>query len=229
MHGGLREALGRRNAAGASCAARGRHPGGRPGGGSPSPARRRRRSCSSPWRGRRSPEAAPGAQLRPRAPRHASRQAPGEGAAWPRTARRRRCGSGGDGHSGGGAARGGRRPHPTAAAAAAARLLLRSCCCSCSPVERGGRRRRRLPLSPASRLPRPVPLPLPLPGRRLLSAARVSHQTPRPQCSAAPAAGRRRPKRGRALRPKSEPAQCRTYLAVAPRHSAASEQEVARG
>lgn len=65
------------------------HPGGRPGGGSPSPARRRR-SCSSPWRGRRSPEAAPGAQLRPGAPRHASRRAPGEGAAWPRTTRRRR-------------------------------------------------------------------------------------------------------------------------------------------
>lgn len=137
-------------------------------------------------------------------------------------------GSGGGGYSGGGAARGGRRPHPTAAAAAA-RLLLRSCCCSCSPVERGGRRRRRLPLSPASRLPRPVPLPLPLPGRRLLSAARVSHQTPRPQCSAEPAAGRRRPKPGRALRPESEPAQCRAYLAVAPRHSAASEQEVVRG
>lgn len=65
------------------------HPGGRPGGGSPSPARRRR-SCSSPWRGRRSPEAAPGAQLRPGAPRHASRRAPGEGAAWPRTTRQRR-------------------------------------------------------------------------------------------------------------------------------------------
>lgn len=65
------------------------HPGGRPGGASPSPARRRR-SCSSPWRGRRSPEAAPGAQLRPGAPRHASRRAPGEGAAWPRTTRRRR-------------------------------------------------------------------------------------------------------------------------------------------
>lgn len=69
-------------------AVRERHPGGRPGGGSPSPARLRRRSCSSPWRGRRSPEAAPGAQLRPGAPRHASRRAPGEGAAWPRTARR---------------------------------------------------------------------------------------------------------------------------------------------
>lgn len=51
---------------------------------------RRRRSCSSPWRGRRSPEAAPGAQLRPGAPRHASRRAPGEGAAWPRTTRQRR-------------------------------------------------------------------------------------------------------------------------------------------
>lgn len=69
-------------------AVRERHPGGRPGGGSPSPARLRRRSCSSPWRGRRSPEAVPGAQLRPGAPRHASRRAPGEGAAWPRTARR---------------------------------------------------------------------------------------------------------------------------------------------
>lgn len=140
-------------------------------------------------------------------------------------------GSGGGGYSGGGAARGGRRPHPpAAAAAAAARLLLGSCCCSCSPAERGGRRRRRrLPLSPASRLPLPVPLPLPLPGRRLLSAERVSHQTPRPQCSAAPTAGRRRPKRGRALRRASEPAQCRAYLAVAPRHNAASEQEVAWG
>lgn len=81
---------GQRETADASGAARGRHPGGRPGGGSPSPARRRRRSCSSPWRGRRSPEAAPGAQLRPGAPRHASRRAPGEGAAWPHTARRRR-------------------------------------------------------------------------------------------------------------------------------------------
>jgi hypothetical protein len=37
-----------------------------------------------------SPEAAPGAQLRPGAPRHASRRAPGEGAAWPRTTWRRR-------------------------------------------------------------------------------------------------------------------------------------------
>lgn len=77
----------RHRAAGAHGA--GWHPGGRPGGASPSPARRRR-SCSSPWRGRRSPEAAPGAQLRPGAPRHASRRAPGEGAAWPRTTRRRR-------------------------------------------------------------------------------------------------------------------------------------------
>ncbi|CAI9171294.1 unnamed protein product [Rangifer tarandus platyrhynchus] len=139
-------------------------------------------------------------------------------------------GSGGGGCSGGGAARGGRRPHPpaavAAAAAVAARLLLRSCCCSCSPAERGGRRRRRrLPLSPASRLPRPVPLPLPLPGRRLLSAARVSHQTPRPQCSAARAAGRLRPKLGRALRRASEPARYRAYLAVAPRQSATSARE----
>lgn len=135
-------------------------------------------------------------------------------------------GSDGGGDSGGGAARSGRRPHPPAAAAA--RLLLRSCCCSCSPAERGGRRRRLL-LSPASRLPRPVPLPIPLPGRRLLSAARVSHQTPRPQCSAARAAGRRRPKRGRALWRASESARCRAYLAVAQRQSAASGQEGTRG
>ena len=90
MHGGLR---GRSQVVGGCGRPRhgaGRHPGGRPGGGSPSPARLRRRSCSSPWRGRRSPEAAPGAQLRPGAPRHASRRAPGEGAAWLRTARRRR-------------------------------------------------------------------------------------------------------------------------------------------
>lgn len=94
LHGALREGWGQREVSDGgrppSDAAHGRHPGGRPGGGSPSPARRRRRSCSSPWRGRRSPEAAPGAQLRPGAPRHASRRAPGEGAAWPRTARRRR-------------------------------------------------------------------------------------------------------------------------------------------
>lgn len=134
-------------------------------------------------------------------------------------------GSGGVGYSGGGAARGGRRPHPPAAAVVAARLPLRSCCCSCSPAERGGRRRRRLPLSPASGLPRPVPLRLPLPGRRLLSAARFSHQTPRPQCSAARAAGRMRPKRGRALRCASEPARCRANLAVAPRQSATSVRE----
>lgn len=135
-------------------------------------------------------------------------------------------GSDGGGDSGGGAARGGLRPHPPAAAAA--RLLLRSCCSSCSPAEGGGRRRR-LPLSPASRFPRPVPLPLPLPGRRLLRAARVSHQTPRPQCSAARAAGRRRPKRGRALWRASEPAQYRAHLAVAPRQSAASGRKGARG
>lgn len=134
--------------------------------------------------------------------------------------------SGGGRYSGGGATRGRRRPHPPAAAVVAAWLLLRSCCCSCSPAERGGRRRRRrLPLSPASRLPRPVPLPLPLPGSRLLSAARVSHQTPRPQCSAARAAGRLRPKRGRALQRASEPARCRAHLTVAPRQSATSGQE----
>ncbi|XP_059513542.1 protein FAM117B-like [Myotis daubentonii] len=137
-------------------------------------------------------------------------------------------GSDGGGDSGGSGAGRGRRPHPTAAAAA--RLLLRSCCGSCSPAERGGRRRRRrLPLSPASRLPRPVPLPLPLPGRCLLSAARVSHQTPRPQCSAARAAERRRPKQGRALWRSSEPARCRAHLAVAPRQSVGSGREGARG
>lgn len=113
------------------------------------------------------------------------------GRARPGPARLGGDGSDGDGgeNSRGGAARGRRRPHPpAAAAAAAARLRLRSCCCSCSPAERGGRRRRHLPLAPASHRPRPVPLPLPLPGcsRLLLGAARVSHQTPRPQCSAAP-------------------------------------------
>lgn len=116
------------------------------------------------------------------------------GRARPGPARLGGDGSDGDGgkNSGGGAVRGRRRPHPpaAAAAAAAARLRLRSCCCSCSPAERGGRRRRHLPLAPASHHPRPVPLPLPLPlpgcSRLLLGAARVSHQTPRPQCSAAP-------------------------------------------
>lgn len=127
-------------------------------------------------------------------------------------------------YSRGGAARGRHRPHPPAAAAA--RLLLCSCCSSCSPAERGGRRRRRrLPPFPASRLPRPVPLPLPLPGRRLLSAARVSHQTPRPQCSAVRAAGRRQPERGRALPRVSETARRRAYLAVAPRQLSASRLE----
>lgn len=110
------------------------------------------------------------------------------GRARPGPARLGGDGSDSDGgkNSGGGAARGRRRPHPPAAAAA--RLRLRSCCCSFSPAERGGRRRRHLPLAPASHHPRPVPLPLPLPGcsRLLLGAARVSHQTPRPQCSAAP-------------------------------------------
>lgn len=110
------------------------------------------------------------------------------GRARPGPARLGGDGSDGDGgkNSGGGAVRGRRRPHPPAAAAA--RLRLRSCCCSCSPAERGGRRRRHLPLAPASHHPLPVPLPLPLPGcsRLLLGAARVSHQTPRPQCSAAP-------------------------------------------
>lgn len=113
------------------------------------------------------------------------------GRARPGPARLGGDGSDGDGgkNSGGGAVRGRRRPHPPAAAAA--RLRLRSCCCSCSPAERGGRRRRHLPLAPASHHPRPVPLPLPLPlpgcsRRLLLGAARVSHQTPRPQCSAAP-------------------------------------------
>lgn len=159
--------------------ARGRHPGGRPGGGSPhlrgggggvaaahggaGGARRRRRARSY------APE-----PLGMRAGGRPGRARPGPA----------RLGGGGGsdggGDSGGSGAGRGRRPHPTAAAAAAARLLLRSCCGSCSPAERGGRRRRRLPLSPASRLPRPVPLPLPLPGRCLLSAARVSHQTPPP-------------------------------------------------
>lgn len=86
---GRRAPQGRGGHGSAGAHSAGWHPGGRPGGGSPSPARRRR-SCSSPWRGRRSPEAAPGAQLRPGSPRHASRRAPGEGAAWPRTTRRRR-------------------------------------------------------------------------------------------------------------------------------------------
>lgn len=206
----------------------GRHQGGRPGGGSPhlrgggggvaaahggaGGARRRRRARSY------APE-----PLGMRAGGRPGRARPGPA----------RLGGGGGsdggGDSGGSGAGRGRRPHPTAAAAA--RLLLRSCCGSCSPAERGGRRwrRRRLPLSPASRLPRPVPLPLPLPGRCLLSAARVSHQTPRPQCSAARAAERRRPKQGRALWRSSVPARCRAHLAVAPRQSIGSGREGARG
>lgn len=202
----------------------GRHPGGRPGGGSPSPARRRRRSCSSPWRGRRSPEAAPGAQLRPGAPRHASRRAPGEGAAWLCTAwrrrqhgrlwaLRRRRGSGrapatSPGGGGGGCA-------------ALARLLQ----LQLLPSGKGRAAAAVAPplvprLPPPGPSPSPAPSPGPTPPQR---RARLPSDSPPPvQRGAAPAAVLQRPKRGRALPRASESARCRTYLAVAPRQIARS-------
>lgn len=146
---------------------------------SPSPARLRRRSCSSPWRGRRSPEAAPGAQLRPGAPRHASRRAPWEGAGLAPhdsaaaggggsgggTQEAARLGEGADHIPGGGGSGGG----------CAARFLLRSCHRSCSPQRKGRAAAAAAPspCPPPPAFPRPVPLPLPLPGRRL-SAPRAS-------------------------------------------------------
>lgn len=226
---GRRAPQGRRRHGSAGALSAGWHPGGRPGGGSPSPARRRR-SCSSPWRGRRSPEAAPGAQLRPGAPRHASRRAPGEGAAWPRTTRRRRQrrrrwrelkrrrGSGqAPATSPGGGGGGG-------CAAPALLLLLQL-------LPSGKGRAATAAPPPGPRLPPPAPSPSPAPSPGLQPPpprrrARLPSDSPPPvQRRAARTAGRRQSERGRALGRAPEPARRRAHFAVAPRPPSASGRE----